>query len=302
MKKYNFIGFWKGFCNEDNFLKNGLLNYSDVELSYDYDNLDILIIGPAINENEYNLILNSNSYKIIYISEPIERFEHYKYIYSLYIENKYDLITGCINNDINKNRYKYPLYLMYFNYKDSKNIFNNVNDYVKSCNILNKDFATLINTHDQKNTRTELYQKIKDIGHITCPSNLFNNCSNEELNNIGNVEYIKKFKYNICSENCTTNIEGYITEKLLNCCLAGSIPIYCGSFDEIDTKIFNKNRILFYDHLDPESIEIIKNKIIYFRDNEDELIKFYRQDVFRKNAHLEINYLENSLINKIKNI
>ena len=333
MKKINFIGFWNGFNNSNNFIKNYLFNNSDYELIDNYtendyeltDNIinneceltdnntdcklkynnNILIIGPMINEDNYNLILKLRCYKIIYISEPIEKFEHYNHIYNLYINNKYDLITGSINNNVNENKYKYPFYLCYFNYRDSSNIFKNVNNFVKSYNtydILNKNFVTLINTHDMHNTRTPVYEKLKDIDHIECPSKLLNNCSNEELNKIGNIEYIKKFKYNICSENCITNIGGYITEKLLNCCLAGSIPIYYGSFDDIDEKIFNKDRILFFDGIDEDSLNNIRNKIIYFRDNEEKFINFYKQDVFCENAHLVIDELEKNLIDKIRNI
>ena len=45
-----------------------------------------------------------------------------------------------------------------------------------------------------------------------------NNCSNKDLNNLGNASYIKKFLFNICSENTLTNVKGYITEKIINCC------------------------------------------------------------------------------------
>jgi hypothetical protein len=304
MIKYNCIGFWNGFCNSNNFITNNLLYDSNIFQFVDnYDEIDLLIIGCFINENDYNLIINKSCFKVIYISEPIERFDRYKYIYTLYNSEYnigYNIITGCINNDIINNRYKYPLYLCYFNYKDSKNIFKNVNDYVKSCEIQDKDFAVLINTHDDRDTRKQIYEKIKDIDHITCPSNLFNNCSNEELNKIGNVEYIRKFKYNLCAENCSTNVKGYITEKLLNCCLSGSIPIYYGSFDEIDEKIFNKNRILFYDPLNEDSLNNIRNILLNFKENEFDLINFYRQNVFCEDAYLVINELEDNLITKLK--
>ena len=166
----------------------------------------------------------------------------------------------------------------------------------------NKKFCCLIATHDTKNTRTFIYDKLKDINEITCPSNLFNNCSNEELNTIGNVEYIKQFKYNICSENCLTNIEGYITEKILNCTLAGTIPIYCGSFDEIDEKIFNKNRILLYDPNNEESINNIRNIVISLENNNEQFNNFYRQDVFCTDAHEVILQFEKDLQDKINSL
>ena len=38
---------------------------------------------------------------------------------------------------------------------------------------------------------------------------------------------------------------GYITEKLMDCCLGGAIPIYAGWFDEYDAQIFNKTELYF---------------------------------------------------------
>ena len=299
-KMYKIMTFWHGFNYNNNIFTNNITN--NLVYTENIDEANIIICGPFINEHDYDIISSSNAKKILYITEPIEQYSHYNNTLKLFNENKFNVITGCINKDHDKNRYKYPLFLQNFNYKDSKNIFDNVNNYVKTCYPSNKKFCCLIATHDTKNTRTAIYDKLKDINHITCPSNLFNNCSNEELNNIGNVEYIKQFKYNICSENCITNIEGYITEKLLNCTLSGTIPIYCGSFDEIDEKIFNKNRILLYDPNNEESINNIRNIVINFENNIDEFNNFYNQNVFCDDAHEVILQFEKDLKFKLNSL
>ena len=296
-KMYKIITFWPGFDYNNNLFTNNIIN--DLSSTENIDDASVLICGPFINDDDYNLISSCKAKKVLYITEPIEQYSHYNNTLKLFNENKFDIITGCINKDHDKNRYKYPLFLQSFNYKDSKNIFDNVNNYVKTCDLSNKKFCCLIATHDTKNTRTAIYDKLKDINEIICPSKLFNNCPNEELNTIGNVEYIKQFKYNICSENCITNIEGYITEKLLNCTLAGTIPIYCGSFDEIDEKIFNKNRILLYDPNNEESMNNIRNIVINFENNIDQFNNFYRQHVFCDDAHTVILDLEKDLQNII---
>ena len=38
---------------------------------------------------------------------------------------------------------------------------------------------------------------------------------------------MKNYKFSICFEN-TTNIDGYITEKIFDCFTAGTVPIYSG--------------------------------------------------------------------------
>ena len=290
--KYSIISFWDKFSYSENiFTNNYFNNYKYVN---NYDNIEFILIGSFINENEYNIIKALKCKKILYISEPIEFFS--KYTYKLYQENQIDIIFGSIENDIENNRYKFPLYLLYFNYKD-KNIFIDTNKYVKNCDTSSKDFCCLINRHDNNKTRSNIYHSLKNIGFITCPSKLFNNCSNDTLNKIGNITYIRQFLFNICPENCLTTINGYITEKLLNCCLACAIPIYCGYFDEIDAKIFNKSRIIFYDPYDNNSIKNVHDKIYNLINNNDQLIKFYQQDIFCDTAYETIMDLENNILN-----
>jgi len=295
MLKYSIIAFWTGFSYSDNIFTN---NFCKNHLfTNNYNEADFLIIGCFLYEDIYNLIKTLNCKKILFNTEPIEHISIYEYVYKMYLNNDFYYILGCINNDIFNKRYKYPLYILFIYPHPSKNLFDSVNYYVKNSNIKNKEFCCLINRHDNNNTRTNIYNILKNIDNISCPSNLFNNCSNNELNTIGNIEYIKKYIFNICPENCFTNINGYITEKLLNCCLGGAIPIYYGWFDEYDEKIFNKNRILFYDPLNDESINNIKNKILFLLQNDEELIKFYQQDVFNEEAFNTFNFFDNNLYN-----
>jgi len=293
MKKYSIICMWNNYNN--NFFNNNLKNY------YEYttvdNNIDMLISGPFINNENYDIIKNINCIKILYITEPIEINSPYSLCYDLYKNNIFNIIIGCVEN--NSNFIKYPLYISYINL--NINIFNDINNYVKNCSIYKK-FCTLINTHDTWNTRIPIYNKLINIGNIECPSKLLNNISNEELNNIGNVEYIKKFLFNICSENTLTSINGYITEKLMNCCLGGTIPIYCGWFDDIDGKIFNRNRILFYEPNNEESINNIYNKVKELMEDSNKLNDFYKMDVFIKNAFYTLNVMHNNLFKKIKKI
>ena len=296
MKKFSIICMWHGYDYNNNFFRNTLNNY--YEYSDISDNIDFIICGPFINNENYNIIKNKNCIKILYITEPIEINPPYSLCYDLYKNNVFNIIIGCIDN--NNNCIKYPLYINHV-FHFEKNIYSDINNYVKNCN-LDKKFCTLINTHDTWNTRIPIYNKLINLGNITCPSNLLNNCSNEELNNIGNVEYIKKFLFNICSENTLTNVNGYITEKLINCCLGGTIPIYCGWFDEIDEKIFNKNRILFYDPNSEESINNVYNKVKELMEDTNKLNDFYKIDVFMDSAYDTCQIMHNNLFDKLKNI
>lgn len=290
-----FCGFWSGFSN--NLFKIFFNdNYKVVD---NINQANIIIVGPFVDKNCYTFLTKSQVKRIHFVSEPIEH-THMR-LYDLIKNYKYELVFGCISNDINKNYYKYPLYLFYYDI-NKETIYNETNKYVKETNLDDKNFCCMINTHDNGKTRTPIYYELIKIGKITCPSKLFNNCSNDELNKIGNVAYLKKFLFNICSENFKCTLPGYITEKLMRCCLGGGIPIYFGSFDEIDEKIFNKNRIIFYNPFDKESLLKTKNFVEELFNNKEKLEKFYRQDVFNETANEAIMNMKKNIQEKILEI
>ena len=208
-----------------------------------------LISSVVINKVEYEQHIKPQQYKnILFLTEPIQHFnkegDTYENSYKGILENKFDIIFGCINHDPENGRIKFPLYLFEnkFDFKNRKQ-FAEVNNYVFSVNnisLIEKQFCTLINGWDPDNVRTCIYNKMCKIKGINCPGKLLNNCHNTELNRIGKAKYIKNFLFNICSENYDyDNVDGYITEKLMDCCLSGAIPVYAGWLDEYDEKIFN---------------------------------------------------------------
>ena len=158
----------------------------------------------------------------------------------------------------------------------------------------------MINSHDNWNVRTKIYNELVKINDIECPGKLFNNTSNEKLNSVGKSIYLNDFLFNVCSENSLSDeIKGYITEKIADSCLSGSIPIFCGYFDKEDEKIFNKNRIIFYDYKSEKSIKKAIDKINFLLNNTNELIKFYKQNPFENTAGDKLNELILTINEKI---
>ena len=90
--------------------------------------------------------------------------DNYYWVYKLYIENCFDFIFGCIENN-GSNQFKYPLYLNENNFNiEDKSVYDKLNNYVKNTNIetlKNKEFCCLINSWDtHAKTRTIMYEKI----------------------------------------------------------------------------------------------------------------------------------------------
>lgn len=211
---------------------NNHVHHSSFFIQNIIDQTKYLISGVHINGQEYEECIKSRKYKnILFLTEPIQNFCDkgiaYHFSYNGIIENNFDIIFGCINHDPENGRFKFPLYLFEnkFDLKNSEQ-FTEVNNYVLNLNAVSlkeKQFCTLINSWDA-NVRTCIYNKMRKITDIKCPGKLFNNCPNTELNRIGKAKYINKFLFNICSENYDyDNIDGYITEKLMDCCLSGAI-------------------------------------------------------------------------------
>jgi len=291
---------YTSFNYENNIFKTKFFKNFIYTTNRNDSDIDIILAGSFITEIDYNYLKNKNCYKILWISEPVEN--HFVYPYKLILENKFDLLFGCINNDISNNKYKLPLYINYYENYNDINYFNNLNINNKVLNLDNKKFCCLICRHDRWKTRTIVHNKLKQLGNIVCPSKLFNNASNEELNKIGKKSYLKSFIFNICPENSINKLKGYITEKLMDSCISGCIPIYYGDLDDTDKKIFNLDRIIQYNPNDVKTIDNVVNKIKQLLANPKELIAFYNQDIFLKDANELIYEMVNNFNSKITTI
>jgi hypothetical protein len=281
--RIKYIGFDKGnpgFKNTDvvtQFFKEG-----DIVVENIHD-ANTLIVGNFIQPHELQQIMGCSKCVVLYIAEPILKFKMCYFAGELYKRGHYNYIFGCVdNNPIS--RVKFPLYYTSFNH--NPDVFINTNNYVKMQDISSKNFATLISRHDAGNIRVYIHRILSKLGHISCPGPLLNNCSNEEVNRIGNPEYIKKFIFNICPENYGASHPGYITEKLMNSCLGGAIPIYYGVLDDMDKCIFNNDRIIF---VDPSNLMSLYNTVKDLLTNPNKLEEFYKQDVFMPGAFEVMN-------------
>ena len=281
-----------------------------LELFKRYDKSNILVVDIRLKRPEYEWIFKQSNYNtMLFITEPMHHFgfseKACEYSYKAFNDNKFTYIFGCINHDPKNGRYKYPLYMFTpdFDFK-TKDYYKQINNMVKNTSITQltaKRVNVLINRWDPGNSRTFMYEHLKSLGHIDCPGVLFNNCSNEELNRVGKVKYLQNYIFNICPENYDyDNIPGYITEKLMECCLGGAIPIYAGSFDEYDAKILNRNRIILYNSQDEKSIEYAFYKVQFLMQNPILLLAFYNQPVFCDTAYDTVQELCNDFDNLMK--
>jgi len=292
--KVDFRNFWRGFEEKfDGGIKRSLIKLLEeegIQFQLDKENPDIIFFN-AFGEITYQ----GPALKIGYVTEPMTWF---KAIMDKIKVNYMDMVVGCVPN-IKSKFIKLPLYLSVTDPKNmTKERIDGINQYVKNKVIefdpksksgYNLKFCALINRHDNFNTRTPILRKLEKIGFVDCPGILHNNVKSFDDDGISKVDYLKGFLFNICPEN-TPGHEGYITEKIINCSESGCIPVYHSyGLDEMDKRFFNVNRIILYDPNNEESLEKAYLKVKSLLEDKNELIKFYKQDVFHPDAHLVVD-------------
>lgn len=264
----------------------------------------------VLNEDGYNFVLDEekpdmiffnsfgpitytgNAIKIGYVTESANRFGS---IFEKIKEKYFDLVIGNVPN-IKSTFVKHPLYIPSCDpYTINQQYLNNLNDFVKERNIKDLKFCALINSHDQFNTRTPILRELEKLSFVECPGKLHHNTPSFDDEGISKIDYLKRFLFNICPEN-TIGHEGYYTEKLMDCSLSGCIPLYYGqTFDKYDEKIFNKERIIFFDPYDDNSVKQAALKVKQLLENEELLLQMYQMPIFLDTAEESLRQLYDNL-------
>jgi hypothetical protein len=111
-------------------------------------------------------------------------------------------------------------------------------------------------------------------------------------------DFISQYKFIICFEN--TKEDNYITEKIINPFLAGTIPIYWGTDSRND--IFNQDAYLAWDEVNDPTYERIIEKIKYLDQNDEAYLKMRRTNVFKKDFNFHGTYGYDAIARKIDNL
>jgi hypothetical protein len=178
----------------------------------------------------------------------------------------------------------YPLWILYYDDIFSQEYFDNKNKEVSMITreeLFNKKICCLINSHDNNNTRTPIYNYIKNIsGSVDCPGNLYRNMDKSHVGstNEDKLRFMKNYKFNICAENSVGH--GYLTEKLPQAMDALCIPLYvgCSDFNKLNFKIFNKDRVVFL------NTQQDYDNLLKLLASEKELYEMYTKPIFNTDA------------------
>ena len=113
------------------------------------------------------------------------------------------------------------------------------------------------------------------------------------------TEFLRNYLFNVCSENIQQT--NYNTEKLFHACLSGTIPIYHGFIGELEKKIFNIDRIINIDSINTNSLNILENIILIYKNNPSVLENDYKKPVFLTENVEYIKEYRQNIINIVSN-
>lgn len=283
--KIAFCNFWPDFIPEREVFYKILSQKYDIEINL--KNPD-LIIYSVFQNGANHLHFDKNIKRIFYSGENLNN--------SNYI--KTDNVLSFSFNPTENNNIYFPLWqkLCMENNEYNTELFKKV----KYKNF--EEFCSFIVSNPNNMQRNSLfialnkYKKINSFGRYKNNNSLLVNLRDEESWHHGKITEMRKHphKFNIAFENSSST--GYITEKIMDSFLCGSIPIYKGANDIIEW--FNEDSFINANNLTQE--ELIKH-IIEVDTNDDLFKKYYEQPVFTAQQIINLlnnyNLIENSILN-----
>ena len=170
-------------------------------------------------------------------------------------------------------------------------------DFLKS----KKYFANFITSHESEGAiRGDFFKKLSNYKRVESPGSYLNNMPNGETVQFlteSKTNFQKSSKFSLCFE--STKHHGFVTEKLVDALVAGSIPIYYGS--ETVTEIFNSKS--FINCNDYNSFEEVIDKIIELDNNDEKYMEMLTQPIlvnskFAQSLYNELESFFNNIFNQ----
>ncbi len=277
--KIKFVDFWQGFKETNNLFFNILNKYFDIEIS---DRPDILFFSCFGFEH-----LNYSCKKIFYTGENVK--PDYRYCdFSFSFE------------DNSKKNFHLPHFVEFDHFFDFKNANNDIPEIKSFRNMKKSKFCSFMATNYKAKERIDFVKKLMEYKRVDCAGPVLYNMG--EKNNLQErtkidwrkekLQIIQHYKFTIAFENFSTN--NYVTEKIFQPLLVGSIPIYWGA-PNIE-EYFNPK--CYINVNDFNSFEDVIEKIKEIDRNDDLYQSFFEEPAILPNSKI-YNITEKTIYEKI---
>jgi hypothetical protein len=258
--KIKFVDFWQGFIDNDNYFYNLLSKYYDVELS---DNPSIIIY--SCYGQKY---LNYDCVRIFYSAENIRPD-----------------FTGCdyaITFDLidDPRHYRLPLYALYIGlWGQTENVLKVKSEQEARAELQSKSkFCCMLVSNPNSKKRIKFFHKLSAVKQVDSGGRYLNNVGGPVSNKL---EFIRQYKFVFAFEN--SSYPGYVTEKLIEPCFIGSIPVYwCNPKVALD---FNPKRFINFQDFPDE--DAVVEKIMEIDRNDELAVQMLSEPIFNGNVYPE---------------
>lgn len=202
--KVKFIGFSSDFDSNNNLIVNSLRNHFEVIFDDNPDFLFTSLFGTPYEYVKYNCVR-------IFVSG-----ENYSPDFT-----SIDYAIGFDNLSYQDRFLRFPIY-----YSDTE-----AKDLDEKKLIEDKEyFCSFVFGHQSANNiREELLHKLGEYKRVESAGRFENNMPDNSIcdNYEKKKELLRKSKFNICAE--STDLDGFVTEKMLHALACNTVPIYFGS-------------------------------------------------------------------------
>ena len=120
--------------------------------------------------------------------------------------------------------------------------------------------CSIIARHDKWNMRAPIYEALKNRMDILCAGQWNHNTNilwDEYKDN--KIKFLNDCKFTICAENEDTPC--YVTEKLFEAFLGGSVPIYAGAASNPEPGIVNLDAVLLWERGNKDNNEAVVRRV-----------------------------------------
>lgn len=231
--------------------------------------INLCIYGESTLHHGYlNTIISDKSvYSIGHLCETDDRH----FMFPLFFNSMYMDYFGCYRtNSIDIRKYKELRY---------SNKHTHGNEFCAFC--ASNVYATL---------RNNFVKELSKYKIVHCGGPVLHNY---DMVNNDNIKFFNNHKFTVCFENSTE--KNYLTEKLYNAFISGSVPIYWGCPNVYD--YFNKDAFI---NVTEDNFNEAIEKIKYLDNNEEAYNEMSRQPMF--NPNFDRNLWYNELKTWINNI
>jgi len=212
-----FIDFWQGFDPHNNFLLHAVREVRNDVRSVIPTKADVIIFSVFGDKNKHY----ANHKKIAYTGENVahDKLPEHDFAFSF--------------SPTKDNNYRLPLWVWYIDWWNKKTYTNPkdlvpkewltpaTNPFYKNIKDRRKFCATIFSNPVM--SRFEAIHNISEIARVDNYGRYGNKIPQGEQ---AKYDLLSQYKFNLCFENSLA--EGYVTEKLFQALIAGTIPIYWG--------------------------------------------------------------------------